>query len=215
MTEARDMKAVFERIADVNHWGSEESVSGAGSTLAYTHNLRHELALCLRDFRIHSLFDAPCGDFNWMRHVTVPEGLVYTGGDIAASVIAANQRAYETQTRRFMEFDIARDPFPQADLWFCRDCLFHLPYAAIFEALAAFCRSGVKYAMLTNHLNTTNFVNHDIEPGDFRLIDLHLAPFHLPRQALFRVADYVFPFPQREMCVWTRGQIAEAIEGRG
>jgi hypothetical protein len=150
-----------------------------------------------------------------MRHVAFPEGMVYTGGDIAASVVAANRRAYETPTRRFVEFDIVRDPFPQADLWFCRDCLFHLPYDAIFTALESFCRSGIKFAMLTNHLNISNFVNRDIEPGDFRLIDLHLAPFHLPRQALYRVPDYIFPFPPREMCIWTRGQIAEAIRPRG
>src|ERR1700710_1748020 len=107
MTEALDMKAVFQRIADVNHWGSEESVSGAGSTLAYTYNLRRELAQCLCDFRVKSLFDPPCGDFNWMRQVVFPEGLVYTGGDIAASVIAANQRAYEAPDRHFIEFDVA------------------------------------------------------------------------------------------------------------
>ncbi len=29
---------------------------------------------------------------------------------------------------------------------------------------------------------------------------------------MFRVADYIYPHPQREMCVWTRQQIGEVIE---
>ena len=79
-----DLPTVFQRIADVNHWGNRESVSGDGSTLAYTHNLRHELAKFLRSFRVVSMFDAPCGDFNWMQAVDFPTGFAYLGGDIAA-----------------------------------------------------------------------------------------------------------------------------------
>ena len=66
MTQLAD---VFQGHADRNYWGNRESVSGDGSTLAYTHNLRHELAKFLRAFRVVSMFDAPCGDFNWMRAV--------------------------------------------------------------------------------------------------------------------------------------------------
>ena len=69
--------------------------------------------------------------------------------------------------------------------------------------------------MMTNHLNTTGFTNTDIKAGDFRLIDFYLEPFGLPRDVLFRVADYVYPYPQREMCVWTREQVASALDKRG
>jgi hypothetical protein len=66
---------------------------------------------------------------------------------------------------------------------------------------------------MTNHINVSGFKNEDIESGGFRLLDLFIEPFHLPRQVLHRVADYVFPFPQREMCVWSRDQIAGALQG--
>ena len=65
--------------------------------------------------------------------------------------------------------------------------------------------------MTTTHFNTTGFANVDIADGEFRLLDLHSEPFALPRETLFRIADYIFPFPPREMCVWTREQVAAAL----
>ena len=35
-------------------------------------------------------------------------------------------------------------------------------------------------------------------------VDDLVQRYTLPREILFRIADYVHPFPQREMCVWTR-----------
>jgi hypothetical protein len=210
-----DLENVFQRIADINHWGNAESVSGDGSTLDYTHNLRRELAKFVHAFEIRSMFDAPCGDFNWMQAVDFPTDFVYLGGDIVPSLIDANRARYESPTRCFRVFDVAADAFPNADLWFCRDCLFHLPLASVITALTRFCSSRSSYVMATTHLNVTNFENRDIEAGDFRLLDLHIAPFRLPRNVLYRIPDYVFPYPQRELCVWSRAQVAAAIGARG
>ena len=206
-----DLESVFKRIADVNHWGNDESVSGDGSTLDYTYNLRHELAKFVRAFRIGSMFDAPCGDYNWMRTIDFPEGFVYIGGDIVPSIIEANRARYEGAERNFGAFDITSDAFPKVELWFCRDCLFHLPLDAIKAALRNFCRSEISYVMTTTHLNVSNFENRDIESGDFRLLDLHIDPFRLPHEVLYRIPDYVFPYPQRELCVWSRAMVAAAI----
>ena len=40
-----------------------------------------------------SLLDAPCGDFNWMRHVPLG-GVSYTGADVVPELIARNRRDY-------------------------------------------------------------------------------------------------------------------------
>jgi hypothetical protein len=210
-----DLAAVFERHAASNYWGNRESVSGDGSTLAYTHNLRHELAKFLRAFRVVSMFDAPCGDFNWMRAVELPEGFDYLGGDIVAPLVQRLAALYAAPQRRFIRFDIAADAFPDADLWFCRDCLFHLPDASALAALRGFARSRIGFVMATTHLNTWNFENQDVAAGGFRLIDLFKPPYSLPREVLYRIPDYVFPYPQRELCVWSRQQIAEALGFRG
>jgi hypothetical protein len=208
-----DLRAVFENIMALNRWNGVESQSGPGSTLTYTHQLRPQLESFLRDFKIASMFDAPCGDFNWMKEVQFPPSFAYIGGDIARPLIEKNRRDYADDRRKFVEFDIVRDVFPQADLWFCRDCLFHLPEAYIFRALQNFCDSGVKLLMMTNHINASGFENTDIPAGEFRLVDFFSKPFHLPRDVLFRVDDYIAPFPPREMCVWRHEQISGALKG--
>jgi hypothetical protein len=210
-----DLQAVFAGHAAANYWGNDESLSGDGSTLAYTHDLRHELAKFLRLFRVVSMFDAPCGDFNWMRAVAFPEDFTYIGGDIVAPLVEANEARYGGERRRFLVCDIAHDPLPDADLWFCRDCLFHLPEAAVLSALDGFCRSRVSFIMTTSHLNVSDFDNTDIAPGGFRLIDLYKPPYRLPREVLYRIPDYVFPYPQRELCVWSRAQVVAALAARG
>ena len=205
---------VFENIMSLNRWGGAESRSGPGSTLSYTLNLRAQLERFVETFSIRRLFDAPCGDFHWMKEVNFPADVTYIGGDIAHSLIAANTELYEGPVRRFLDFDISRDAFPESDIWFCRDCLFHLPNSAIFDALRNFARSRTGLLMMTNHLNTTGFRNVDIEAGEFRLLDFHSEPFNLAREVLFRIADYIHPYPQREMCVWTREQIVAALDAR-
>jgi hypothetical protein len=206
-----ELKDVFEGIMALNRWNGGESVSGPGSTLSYTVNLRSELERFVREFGIARLFDAPCGDFHWMKQVPFPDGLHYLGGDVAPSLIARLNKDFESPRRRFVEFDIVEDRFPEADLWFCRDCLFHLSEANVLKALSNFCRSKIRFAMITTHLNTTGFANSDIPDGEFRLIDLFAPPYNLPREIEFRIADYIFPFPQRELCVWTRDAIAAAL----
>ena len=69
--------------------------------------------------------------------------------------------------------------------------------------------------MMTNHINAAGFKNSDIPVGEFRLVDFFSEPFNLPREVLFRVVDYVDPFPPREMCVWTREQVAAALQESG
>lgn len=206
-----ELEQVFENIMALNRWGGDESLSGPGSTLSYTCNLRHQLEVFIKAFGVRTFFDAPCGDFHWMKEVFFPAGVAYIGGEIARSLVANNQSKYASPARKFIAFDIVADKFPHADVWFCRDCLFHLPNELIFKALRNFCDSGVELLMMTNHLNTTGFQNADIVAGEFRLVDFYAEPFGLPREIAFRIADYVHPFPQREMCVWTREQVATAL----
>jgi hypothetical protein len=207
-----ELRAVFENIMALNRWSGDESRSGPGSTLAYTRHLRPHLESFIKDFQIGAMFDAPCGDFNWMREVAFPQGFSYLGGDIASSLIENNQIAYAGEGRQFVAFDVVNDVFPDSDLWFCRDCLFHLPEALIFKALRNFSRSNIKFLMMTNHINASGFVNTDIPAGEFRLVDFFAEPFNLPGDVLFRVEDYIDPFPPREMCVWTREQVASVLK---
>ena len=211
VTREQPPEAVFAEIYRRNHWGNPESVSGYGSTLDNTASLRRSLEGMLRDFGIESIYDAPCGDFNWMRAVVRTTEVAYCGVDIVPALIETNQRRYQGPRRTFAVADITRDPFPAADLWICRDCFFHLSYADISRALHNFVRSEIPYVLMTTYVNEGRFMNRDIRTGDFRMIDLFTAPLSLPRDVKYRIDDTPIDDSPREMCLWTREQIAEAL----
>lgn len=210
------MENLFEHIYVNNIWGKNtESKSGPGSSLSYTTNIRQEIGHLLNEADIETFFDAPCGDFNWMKTVEFPKSVKYIGGDISPSLIADIREAYANEYRSFITFDITSDVFPKADVWFCRDCFFHLPYKDILSALSLFAASQIPLLFTTTHINVTAFENtndyKDTAFGGFRLLDLFAPPFELPRDVLFWAADAVYPHPRREMCVWTRQQVANAL----
>jgi hypothetical protein len=178
----RRRQAEFEKICHNNTWGCVESVSGPGSTLAATARLRVELAKLVKQLEVKAFLDAPCGDFNWFSHVQLPGDLVYTGGDIVAALVESNRRRYGGINRNFREFDIIKDPLPKADLWLCRDCLFHFPFKDIHLMLRKFSRSEIPYLLTT--LNPDHQTNQDVALGGFRLLNLCAAPFGLPKPIL-------------------------------
>lgn len=210
-----DPKGMFTLIYRKRIWSENDtpgaSISGYGSSLAYTEGLRRNLAEILRTLGTRTLFDAPCGDFNWMHLVEFPPGMQYIGADIVDEMIDRNIRRHAGPGRQFRVFDIARDGFPQADLWFCRDCLFHLSYRDIHAALSGFVRSGIPHVLTTTHVNGGAFVNHDIRTGDWRRIDLCAEPFCFPSEVDHEIVDFVAPEPARKMCLWTREQIAASL----
>jgi hypothetical protein len=168
----------FERIFRTNLWGAPDSRSGLGSELDATAGLRASLPAFLANHQAASLLDVPCGDFGWLS--TLELSLPYIGGDIVPAIVDANVRRFggPGTNRRFVTLDLTRDPLPHADVVLCRDCLVHLSFANITRALANVRRSGARYLL------TTTFMDHqdnvDIEDGDWRILNLQRAPFHLP-----------------------------------
>jgi hypothetical protein len=201
---------VFSEICKKGYWATTQTVSGPGSTLEYTANLRQHLPQLFKDFSIRSIYDAPCGDFNWMRLVIKQNDITYYGADIVPAIIVKIQQ-YETSKVSFKCADITLDEFPKVDLWLCRDCLFHLSNRDIILALRNYLASGTPLVLTTTHLNTAAFENVDIRSGDFRLIDLFSAPYFFPQEVLARIPDWIEPWPPREMCLWTREQVARAV----
>lgn len=207
------MEERFTWIYQNNFWGSEESVSGTGSTLRYTENLRKALPEIFRAHSIRRVFDAPCGDFNWMSHLLTEVDIKYTGGDIVAPLVERHRAKFGGASISFVHIDLTRDPFPNADLMICRDCLFHLSYEDTFRVLEGFLGSGIPYLLTSTHGNDGQFENHDIKTGDFRLIDLYSAPYCFPGNPLVVIDDWLPPDPERYMCLWTRDQVAQAVAG--
>lgn len=207
----RDTEQKFTEIYSRNLWGSDESASGVGSTLECTANLRNALPGLFRTLSVNTVFDAPCGDFNWMRHVVQELEITYIGGDIVRPLLDVNISRYGTNRIRFLHIDLTSAPFPAADLMICRDCMFHLSYQDTWRILRNFVNSEIPYLLATTHINQLAFRNRDIVTGDFRRIDLFEEPYAFPKDVFFRVDDWIPPQPIREMCLWSRAQVAEAL----
>jgi hypothetical protein len=206
----RDPGVVFTRIYRTGYWGSAESVSGPGSTLDFTANLRAELPQLMKTLNVRRVLDAPCGDFNWAQHVFPASGVDYIGGEIVAPLVERNQQQFGAVAIRFIVCDITKGPLPDADLWICRDCLFHLSYELIFKALRNFADSNIPYLLTTTHVRGAGITNRDIRTGDFRLIDLFAEPFNLPCEPVAMIDDS-HDGDERKLVAWSRDQVSSAL----
>ena len=204
-----DRKSIFTRVYSTDWWGSPESKSGAGSQLSRTELLRKDLRRWLAHERLMSLLDAPCGDYNWMRHVQFPAGFRYVGGDIVGELIGANRQRFPEVA--FVEMDIISDPLPAVDAWLCRDAMIHFPNASVLTVLERFCASDIGYLLATTFPSVT--ANRDIEFGQYRPLNLTLAPFHLPPpEHILRDDDDASG--GRVIGVWRRRTVTRANSGR-
>src|SRR5260370_61794 len=87
----------FTWVYKRNHWGDRESVSGPGSTLRYTENLRKQLPLLFAEYKVRKVLDAPCGDFNWMQEDVKEIDIDYVGADIVPQLVENNNALYKSE----------------------------------------------------------------------------------------------------------------------
>lgn len=194
----KDRNAIFTSIYKSRYWnpdGKGESASGEGSTLAITAKAREAIESIVREFGITSMLDAPCGDFNWMRHTRIDD-VHYTGADIVRPLIDRNNREFGSTRRRFIQLDIVEQVCEPVDLIMCRDCIQHLPNAEAMRAIQNFSRSGSKYLLMTMSPRLTR--NDDMpKPGGFRGVNVFLPPFNMPKPEREYV-EWVDPNPNLE-----------------
>lgn len=154
-----DYGEIFKIVHETNWWRNRESVSGGGSTLAFTESIRAGLAEWLARHEIGSMVDLPCGDFNWMRLVQFPAGMRYTGIDIVPALIEANRAKYEAPGRTFELGDIIAGPVPPAEVYFCRDVFIHFPNDAVEQSIANVRATGARYLIASTFPDVTEKVD--------------------------------------------------------
>ena len=173
---------VFNGIYESAAWGSVETISGPGSTLASTETVRKTIVQLIRDKNIKSVLDIPCGDANWMRHVVRETGVDYIGADISEKLISKLKETFggessEINADRFRVLDITSDELPKADLVIVRDCLVHLSFDDIRKAIENLKRSGSKWLLATTFPGRSP---HDIKAGQWRPIDMTCKEIGMP-----------------------------------
>jgi hypothetical protein len=192
----RKRENVFRLIYRTNHWLDSESHSGPGSTLEKTKTIREKLPHILKELKIKSMLDIPCGDFHWMKHLELTN-LKYVGMDIVAELIHKNQS--ENSGYDFRLGDLVRDPLPSVDLVFCRDCFVHLSYADIQAAINNLKKSQSLYLLTTSFPQHKNF---NIVTGNWRPVNLQAAPFNFPAPILFIREDEAGDYRDKSLALW-------------
>jgi Methyltransferase domain len=180
---------------------TQGSLSGLGSELDKTKSIRRHLPGLLARLNTRSLLDIGCGDFNWMRELTLD--CEYFGIDCVQQVIDRNKSAFASERRVFSVLDATSDPLPCADTVLCREVLFHLSFKDIWSLMRNVRESGASTLIATTDARTD--FNADIWSGDFRILNLRKAPFHFPRPDFSIPDDEVMP--GRTLGVWSLAKL--------
>jgi hypothetical protein len=201
MSETPRRSAIFTEIWRRHVWEGGESRSGPGSGIARTAPLRAALEELLEREQARLLYDAPCGDFVWMSHLRLPAHTRYLGADIVAPMIAKNERLYAAPHRAFRVADIIAEPPPDADIWLCRESLFHFPLADAQTVIAHWRASSIPLFLATTSPTVTQ--NWDIQTGGWRPLNLERAPFDLGPPSEY-LPDGAPADPHKCIGVWRR-----------
>lgn len=200
---------IFTDIYRNKSWGDGESASGMNCSVERTARLRAAMSQLFDNYQIKSVFDAPCGDFNWMKEFDYST-IHYIGADIVAEMTEKVSAEYANSQRRFGYIDITRDSFPTLDLWFCRAGLNHLSTDNVKATLRNFVASEIPYALITACEGDVIQVGSADE--DWSDINWQLPPWNFP-QPLDSIQDCFVPpsTRARHMHLFTRQQISEAL----
>jgi len=85
------MENIFTEIYKKNYWGDKDTISGTGSNLIQTKLIIESIPNILKEYKISTILDIPCGNFYWMNNVNL-NGINYIGVDIVKELIEANTR---------------------------------------------------------------------------------------------------------------------------
>lgn len=202
-----NQKQYFTKIFNNNLFNGKESISGEGSSLEQTKEIRKELPKLFKELNIKRLLDAPCGDWNWMKELDL-SNIHYIGMDIVDKIINMNIIKYAKSNIKFISCNIIEEQLPKADIIFCRDCLVHLSYDNIFKAINNFKKSESTYLL------TTTFPHYEKENVDlfktdiWRAINLEKYPFNFPAPLLYIIdIKSGSPFNNKTLGLWELTEI--------
>ncbi len=189
--KSKKIKSKFEKIYTSNYWKSKETVSGEGSTIKNTRNLRKSLVELIKLLNVKTIIDAPCGDMNWISRVDFKD-INYFGYDIVSELIQKNREKFSNFPNYTIERkDVLVEKLPKADLILCRDLIIHFPLKEIYKLINNFILSGSKYLLISQYtiIDNKTRVNREIEFGHFSFRNLTKPPFNFEKPLLLIPED--------------------------
>jgi hypothetical protein len=138
----------FTHIYRKNLFNGSVSLSGNGSDLGQTSELRLKLPNLIKSLNVRTLLDIPCGDLYWISKIDL-NNVTYIGADIVPDLVALNSEKYGSAFKNFIVLDLSREVPPKVDLIFCRDLFVHLSTRDIKSALQNISKSKSTYLAMT------------------------------------------------------------------
>jgi SAM-dependent methyltransferase len=186
---------------------NEESLSGPGSTIKNTSEVRKLIQDSIKTYNIDSILDLGCGDWNWFQHIDL-QGASYLGWDAHLDMIIANQFNYTKNNVEFDVQDIVLEPYPKSDLILCRDVLFHMPIDMTLHILNKI-KKSCKYLISTCFREVDTNEGIGDKNWGYYPINLNLSPFDLSkheiqyeREMLGASPDGIILSPKRFICLY-------------
>jgi hypothetical protein len=156
----------FTHIYRKNLFNGSVSLSGNGSDLGQTSELRLKLPNLIKSLNVRTLLDIPCGDLYWISKIDL-NNVTYIGADIVPDLVALNSEKYGSAFKNFIVLDLSREVPPKVDLIFCRDLFVHLSTRDIKSALQNISKSKSTYLAMTRGVGWRP-INFQLEPWVFQ-----------------------------------------------
>lgn len=198
------LRTDFTAIYQGGGWdgGGGETICGNSARKTSAKKTIRILQSLISELHIKTLLDIPCGDFNWMQYVNIPD-VTYIGADIIPDLIARNNEFYRGANISFCLLDIRSDCLPRSDLLLARDIFNHLCYDEIFASLSNIKLSGCRWFLAPTRLDACNV---ELDSSGFRPLNLLAPPISLPiPDACFR--EGINPDSTRFLCLWDISQL--------
>lgn len=181
----------FRAFYSLGLWIEGKSLSGEGSEIAYTKNLRNFLIEIIDFYKYKRIVDIPCGDFHWFSLITDSIKIdEYWGYDVVDKLIQENNRNYQNSKYNFAVKNALTENIESCELLIVRDFLFHLSFKDLKSFSINIRNWDFKFILVSTHTDTED-CNQDIITGNFRKLNLFEKPFKLKSKNIITfVEDY-------------------------
>ena len=178
--ERKDGYDVFDHIYRSGGWAGSGSGPGSAPEANKEYLWIHHKILRYTP-SIKTVLDIGCGDWQLMQHIDL-DGKDYLGIDVSPLVITANASKFDKPGVQFKVLNPVMNDIPQVDLVIVKDVLQHLPNRDVATLLEKIRRRS-RFALITNDYTDSN--QCDIAIGEYRPINVLLAPFNHPGLTLY------------------------------
>lgn len=179
------MDDVFSRIYREGAWTHG---SGPGSLAEVNKPFIAYLTRFLAANRIARMVDFGCGDFQYMRRVDLA-ATEYVGLDVVPTLLETNRQKFGREGVTFSLTPDDLSELPSGDLLLLKDVLIHLPNSYAAELLHHAVGKYRFILAINNESEDPSEYNRDITAGEFRPVDISLAPFSLPSATIFHYGE--------------------------